>query len=503
MGAAAGAVLLAAPEIASAAPQSRHSAPSTRLQDSSGTITLPDSGATLPTDKVTFRMVKSGPDGRTPFFSELVNAYQAAHSNITLQLDELPNEELAQAVSLGARNGTVHDIFQGIGIPLPTMVEQGWVAALDDIIPNFEQWKAAFPANSFYDGITSFQGKTYTFPYQSGKVEYAVLQYNTEYLEKAGYDPTNIEFTWDEFREAAKKITQQGNGQYYGLLMSTNGIIGSVVNELGRMAGASASRTQIDWKTGEYNYTADGYQATIDLLLGIIDDGSLFPGGLTLGQQNSQAQFAQGGAGMNLGGPWAFAVYRDQFPDFKYGVASQPLPNTGSFVPLTYQPEVFVPLFAYKDSKYPAIAGDILSYVGSQAGQEAFATLTKGYPIPVFDVDAPDVAPAAKTVRDLFDKQMRIGPDPVVRNPDTAKVAAELQPVHPSFDETVEGILTGQIGDSRKALQELQDKMNSELDRAIEAAKQKGANVSREDWVFPNWDPSKDYSQEDYGALTQ
>jgi hypothetical protein len=25
--------------------------------------------------------------------------------------------------------------------------------------------------------------------------------------------------------------------------------------------------------------------------------------------------------------------------------------------------------------------------------------------------------------------------------------------------------------------------------------------VSRDDWVFPNWDPTQDYTEEDYQAL--
>ena len=38
-------------------------------------------------------------------------------------------------------------------------------------------------------------------------------------------------------------------------------------------------------------------------------------------------------------------------------------------------------------------------------------------------------------------------------------------------------------------------------ERAIKAARAKGANVSRDDFVFPNWDPTRDYANEDYAAL--
>nr|WP_272209615.1 hypothetical protein [Marinicella sp. W31]MDC2875433.1 hypothetical protein [Marinicella sp. W31] len=42
---------------------------------------------------------------------------------------------------------------------------------------------------------------------------------------------------------------------------------------------------------------------------------------------------------------------------------------------------------------------------------------------------------------------------------------------------------------------------NKALDAAFKTAKDNGANVSRDDLVFPNWDPSKDYVASDYEAL--
>jgi len=65
----------------------------------------------------------------------------------------------------------------------------------------------------------------------------------------------------------------------------------------------------------------------------------------------------------------------------------------------------------------------------------------------------------------------------------------------------VQGIYTGQIADPKKAMQDLKDRADKELDRAIKAAQAKGATVSRDDFVFPNWDPAKDYTDADYAAL--
>ena len=60
------------------------------------------------------------------------------------------------------------------------------------------------------------------------------------------------------------------------------------------------------------------------------------------------------------------------------------------------------------------------------------------------------------------------------------------------------GIYTEQIDDIDAALQDLSDRANAELDRAIAAAVDKGAEVTRDDYVFSNWDPTQDYGEDFY-----
>ena len=48
---------------------------------------------------------------------------------------------------------------------------------------------------------------------------------------------------------------------------------------------------------------------------------------------------------------------------------------------------------------------------------------------------------------------------------------------------------------------DVKSRMNASLDAALAEAKSKGSDVSRDDLVFANWDPSRDYVQADYDAL--
>ncbi len=126
---------------------------------------IPASSAKLPTDKLNFHWVDSG-DVKAFFWNAYFPAYQKAHTNITVQYDALPWAEIGKLVPLGVQNGNAPDVFQiPQGLTGGQVVQQGWVMPLDDVIPDFANWKAAFPPGSFVEGITTFKGKTYTLPF--------------------------------------------------------------------------------------------------------------------------------------------------------------------------------------------------------------------------------------------------------------------------------------------------------------------------------------------------
>jgi multiple sugar transport system substrate-binding protein len=468
-------------------------------------IGIPDSGADLPSGNVTLRWVDSG-DQKAVFFRQFFEAYQEARPNITIQYDPLPWNEIAQVVPLGVRGGNAHDVFQiPLGITAAQAIQEGWVQPLDDNIPNFEDWKQNFPPGIFLPGLTDFGGKTYTFPVTSNRRYSTHLLYNVEYMERAGYDPENEPFTWDSFREAARTITEQGQGQYYGFILGGNQINrwADIVRNLARMAGASAGTDDIDYRTGEYIFDSEEYIGAIELLLALRDDGSVFPGVLSLNAPQARAFMPQGAAGMILQGPWNIPQWERENPDFNFGVASQPIPNDREPLPLTVPPGGDNYLWIFSGSPHGAIAGDIFHYLGSTEGQIAWANIVGAADPPLFleAALAADLSPRSRKAIELFSQQVRGGPSPLVRNPEVVEVTLELRTPEPSFAQVIQGLYTGQIADPRQAMQEVKARYERELDRAIEVARQRGANVSREDWVFPNWDPRDDYTLEDYEQL--
>ena len=467
-------------------------------------IILPETGITLPTDEVTFRWVDSG-DSKALFFRAYFDAFTQAHPNIKFDYLGLPWTEIAQVVPLGVRNGNAPDVFQvPQEIPIAEAVREGWVRPIDDLIPNFPAWQAGFPPVSFVEGVNVFNGRVYTFPRSTSRRAGIVNYFNRAYLEEAGYNPAETPLTWDTLRDAARKVTENGQGQYYGIILVGKqvGRWEQYVRNMGRLAGSSAGPDDIDYRTGEYVYTSDGYLAAIELLLALRDDGVVFPGSMSLNDPQARAQMPQGVAGMIFEGEFTLPIWVRDNPDFEFGVSPIPTPSA-SFTPMGYQNTGTNHQWLYAESKLPEVAAEIFTYLGSEAGQLAFVSITGGSDPSVFDSvnQRAPVDERMRTVYGIYEKYMRLCPDVRIKNPETSQVYLRLQRPTPSFGEIVQGIYTGQLEDPKQAMQDLQDRQDQALDEAIEAARRDGANVSRDDYVFPNWDPTTDYLESDYAEL--
>jgi len=496
----------AAPSAPTAAPAPTSApAPAAATPGEASAIVLPDPAVPLPTEPVTFRWLGTAGE-RKLFVDQLVPAYHQKHPNITIQHDALPMPDIAKVLPAGIQSGSAPDIFElPSGFTGAQAIAQGWVRPLDDIIPNFDKWKAAFPAGALIEGSNIFKGKTYSFPFEGLKRNNGLLLFNVDYLRQADLDPNAQPFTWDTYRAAAKKLTQQGNGKYFGTMIAGQqpSRWSGYVQFLAQMAGATALSStpaiDINLKTGEYSYTSAEYLAALDLLLAVKSDGSFLPGTISLNVQQTDSQFPHGVAAMYINGPYTFPQWKIDAPNFNYDVASQPIPNSGVALPMWY-PAGGSTYWVYANTQQTAIAGDILSYAGTEAGQIALVKIIGGAQPSVFPkANAQEgLDPRAAKALAIFDKQMKLAPSPELRNPDVAQVYLEMKSLTPDFGTTVQGVFSGQLTDPKKAMQDLQDRATKELDRAVAAAQGKGAKVSRDDFKFPNWDTTRDFTPADY-----
>lgn len=101
----------------------------------------------------------------------------------------------------------------------------------------------------------------------------------------------------------------------------------------------------------------------------------------------------------------------------------------------------------------------------------------------------------------IQNKAVRILPNAIIRNPNASDVLAEAKAISPSFAQIIQGVLTGSVTDYTAALTTLAAATDKEWKRAISAVNDKGKKVSISDFMFPNWNTTKNYTAEDYKAL--
>ncbi len=89
--------------------------------------------------------------------------------------------------------------------------------ALMDLTPHIKDYPELDPQN-YYEGsveTTKFEDKTVGLPWY---IDTRVLYYRTDLLKEAGYDEAPK--TWEELRDAAKKLAERGEGKY-GISLDT------------------------------------------------------------------------------------------------------------------------------------------------------------------------------------------------------------------------------------------------------------------------------------------
>lgn len=456
-----------------------------------------------------FHWLDSG-DQKAVFFKAFFEQY-GRERGIETVYDGMPFTEIAQVVPLGIRNNTAPDVFcLPLSVQPSFAVQQGWVRPYDDLIPDIESWKAKFPVGAFLEGLNMFDGKTYGLPYTSGRYSAATLLFNRPLLHDAGFDPDSEPLTWDTFREAARKITKQSGGRAYGFIIGGAQLNrwDNVTKALAQMGGATCSSSAnaidngIDFRTGEIVLDADPFVEAIELLMAMQSDGSVFPGSMGINAPQARAFMAQGAAGMILQGPWNIPQWERENPEFDFGLAQPPAPAgvERGYVLGEGVASAGVTVFINARARNPQIAADVFHYLGTEQGQVDWANVDGVADAPVFPsaAEKSQMSERSKAVLALFHKIVRVGPKPFVANPQLVEVSKVYEEPTPNFAETVQGLFTGQIQGVKEQLTRLVSDSNKALDAAIMKAKENGAEVSRDDLVFRNWDPTRDYTVEDY-----
>ena len=264
-------------------------------------------------------------------WNKLVDEFNRNHSEkykVKIEWTTL-GSDYYDVIERARRKGELPDIIACGAAQSKKFIKNG------DILP-IDEFEGGREFLDEYNSITEdrfriIDGKVYGV-YSTSNV--AGLIYNKDLFRKAGIvdssgEPTPPK-TLKEMREYARRITDKKKN-IYGYSYPLNFSLGHSTTI--PFSTSARIRYNDDTKTADISE----YKPLFETLLGMKDDGSVFPDALTLDNDTSRLYFAEGRVGMMAGISWDVSVLTTQFVcDDDWGVAPFPTADGVAKYPAWY-----------------------------------------------------------------------------------------------------------------------------------------------------------------------
>jgi multiple sugar transport system substrate-binding protein len=142
-------------------------------------------------------------------FAGLVQAYEKSHPDVKVNVLQVNQDYALQKVSTAVRGGSPPDISYLYGSWAPNIAT---VPSLVDLTSTVK--KPSVKWDDFYPGerkVATVGSKVVGIP---ALVDNLAIVYNKKLFAQAGVSPPSADWTWDDFRAAAKKLTDPSTKQF-------------------------------------------------------------------------------------------------------------------------------------------------------------------------------------------------------------------------------------------------------------------------------------------------
>jgi multiple sugar transport system substrate-binding protein len=243
-----------------------------------------------------------------PAMEQIAEAFTEEHPNVDVEIQLTPYKEYFTKLQTAVSGGAAADVFWMNGPNFQLYAGNGVLAPLDGdgIDP------ADYPEGLI--DLYTYDGDLYGAPKDFDTV---ALWYNKALFDAAGVEYPSADWTWDDLKAAAAKLTDPATGQY-GIAASQYGqenFYNSIAQAGGEVISADGTTTGYD--------TAEAL-AGVELWTGLIADGSS-PTAQQMTDTNPEDFFLSGKVAMFQNGSWAAIAYADN-PDIADSVDVAPLP---------------------------------------------------------------------------------------------------------------------------------------------------------------------------------
>ena len=431
------------------------------------------------------------------FFDAQAAQFEAENPGIDVVFETYAQDQYAQTLPLSLRGGEAADLFWlSPEMSAREFIDQGWIQPVGDYLSN--DFVDQFDQRRFVEGIMYYDGELYTLPYENRFVKlHGLLFYNKEVFRMAGLDPEeDMPETFSEFREVCRQITEAGDGQYYGIALPGAGndmerpLQGFFTTAAPASGDIRYGRPGYDYRDGEFKLANENHLEVYRLLKGLMEDGSVAPGWSSMKKEPARGLFGQNRVAFYIDGTWMPGVWESMgFEDLDYGIGYVPIPDGGRRA-YRYMSLAKGSVFLSGQTENVEAAMKVYQWLHSQEFQRANFVENGVFP-GNRTVDTSDATWYQERFLEIADEVVLNHPEPVTANPDTAMVQ------WPSVQRLGELYSAALANDEEYYLREAgawDDQMATQLERNIEMARSEGAEVSMDDFIFPDWNPLENYS---------
>jgi len=254
-----------------------------------------------------------------PFEKELIQKFEDAHPNIRIQLENVPVGEMHDKLLLAARSQSLPDVFQSIPEWTVDMATNNVAMDIGDQVGDVKDIYVQ-PALE----MAVWDGKLYGLPWRYGTSATFV---NTKLFEEANVPlPTN--WTWEEFVDVAKKLTQPEKGIYGFVVPGSKEDLGTSWNWFAFLFQNGGSML----KDGKAAFNSPEGVEALQFLYDLLHTHKVMPPGTaSFTSKDVTDAFGSGKVAMFQNGPWYIASVKTSYPDLEF--TAVPLPtkkNAGS-----------------------------------------------------------------------------------------------------------------------------------------------------------------------------
>ncbi|NLG98559.1 MAG: sugar ABC transporter substrate-binding protein [Chloroflexi bacterium] len=292
---------------------------------------------------------------------QIIAAFEAKHPDINVELQLVPWSEYWNKLQTSLAGGSSFDTFWMNGPNFQVYASKGVLMDLQPMIEENNIDMSVFP-KSLVD-LYSYQGHSYGIPKDFDTI---ALFYNKDLFDAAGVEYPNENWTWDDLKAAAEKLTHDDVYGFATLVGDQNGYWNFVYQNGGKMLTDDAKQTLI---------AEPAACDAVKYLYSFVENKTAPDGSITTSVDPSTQMFPGGKLAMLTGGSWIANFLHES--DVNVGVA--PLPKGKQRATIIHGLSNVV----WAKTKYPEQAKQWVAFLGSKEAQNILAKT--GAVIPAYE----------------------------------------------------------------------------------------------------------------------